>query len=80
MARSLTSGALVTLLSLGALCVAAEPPGPTVDRAWARATPGAATTGAVYFRVQTTVDDRLVGRASPVARKAELICMSKRTA
>jgi copper(I)-binding protein len=71
-ARSLTSIALAMLLSLGALRVAAEQNGPTVDRAWARATPGAATTGAVYFRVQTAVDDRLVGLASPVAGKAEL--------
>ena len=46
--------------------------GPTIDRAWARATPGSATTGAVYFRIESPIDDRLIGVASPVARKAEL--------
>ncbi len=46
--------------------------GPTIDRAWARATPGSATTGAVYFRIESTIDDRLIGVSSPVARKAEL--------
>jgi copper(I)-binding protein len=61
------------LLSLPALSAGATAEsGPTIDRAWARATPGLATTGAVYFRVESTIDDRLIGVASPVARKAEL--------
>ena len=46
--------------------------GPQVDRAWARATPGAATTGAVYFRISSPTDDRLTGLATPVAARAEL--------
>jgi periplasmic copper chaperone A len=46
--------------------------GPRIDRAWARATPGAATTGAVYFRIESPTDDRLIGLATPVAGKAEL--------
>jgi periplasmic copper chaperone A len=46
--------------------------GPKVDHAWARATPGAARTGAVYFRIESPTDDRLIGLTSPVAAKAEL--------
>jgi periplasmic copper chaperone A len=51
---------------------AAEEGGPKIDRAWARATPGAAKTGAAYFRIRSPADDRLLGLASPVADKAEL--------
>jgi copper(I)-binding protein len=51
---------------------AAEPLGPRIDRAWARATPGSARTGAAYFSIKSPIDDRLIGLASPVARKAEL--------
>jgi periplasmic copper chaperone A len=51
---------------------AADNNGPTIDRAWARATPGAATTGAVYFQIESPIADRLTGITSPVARKAEL--------
>jgi protein SCO1 len=46
--------------------------GPSVDRAWARATPGLATTGAAYLSITSPADDRLVGMASPVARSVEL--------
>src|ERR1700730_16715049 len=63
----------VAFLSLAALSAgAANNDGPTIDRAWARATPGAATTGAVYFQIESPVADRLIGVTSPVARKAEL--------
>jgi copper(I)-binding protein len=46
--------------------------GPRIDHAWARATPGAATTGAIYFRIQSPTTDRLIGLQTPVAAKAEL--------
>ena len=65
-----TAAVLIPLATMGAGSAANS--GPTVDRAWARATPGAATTGAVYFRVESPTDDRLIGLASPVAGKAEL--------
>jgi copper(I)-binding protein len=69
----LTTFAAAVLLPLATMGAgSADNGGPTVDRAWARATPGAATTGAVYFRVESPIDDRLVGLASPVAGKAEL--------
>jgi copper(I)-binding protein len=69
----LTTFAAAVLLPLATMGAGnADTSGPTVDRAWARATPGAATTGAVYFRVESPIDDRLVGLASPVAGKAEL--------
>ena len=66
----IVSAALLPLGAVGA--GAADNGGPTIDRAWARATPGSATTGAVYFRIELPIDDRLIGVASPVARKAEL--------
>jgi copper(I)-binding protein len=65
-----TAAVMLPLATMGA--AGADTAGPTVDQAWARATPGAATTGAVYFRVESPTDDRLVGLASPVAGKAEL--------
>ncbi len=65
--------AAALLLPLAAMnAAAAEESGPKVDRAWARATPGAARTGAAYFRIKSPIDDRLIGLASPVAGKAEL--------
>jgi hypothetical protein len=66
----IVSIAFLLLATIGA--GAADNGGPTIDRAWARATPGAATTGAVYFQIESPIDDRLIGVASPVARKAEL--------
>ncbi len=69
----LTVFAAAVLLPLAAMSAAlAQQSGPTIDRAWARATPGAAKTGAAYFRVVSPADDRLIRLASPVARKAEL--------
>lgn len=65
--------AAALLLPLAAMnAAAAEESGPKVDRAWVRATPGAARTGAAYFRIKSPIDDRLIGLASPVAGKAEL--------
>ena len=59
---------MLALVTVGA----AEPDVPRIDRAWARATPGSATVGAAYFRVESPLDDRLIGLSSPVAGKAEL--------
>ena len=50
----------------------ADEGGPRIDRAWARATPGSATVSAAYLRIESPVDDRLIGLSSPVAGKAEL--------
>ncbi len=69
----LTVIAAAVLLPLATVSTAgAEEGGPRIDHAWARATPGAATTGAAYFRIESPMDDRLIGLASPVAGKAEL--------
>lgn len=71
--RRLALGAAVALpLFSAATAVAGQEENPMVDRAWARATPGAATVGAAYFRIQSATDDRLVGIFSPVAGKTEL--------
>src|ERR1700722_10546176 len=73
MLRLTTIAAAVLLLSCATMRagVAADD-GPTIDHAWARATPGAARTGAVYFTIESPIDDRLIRLASPVAGKAEL--------
>ncbi len=68
----IVTAALLPLAATGAGAGAGDNGGPTIDRAWARATPGSATTGAVYFRIESPIDDRLIGVASPVARKSEL--------
>ncbi len=65
----LAAAMLVSFIGTGA---AAATGGPTIDQAWARATPGSAKTGAAYFSIESPIDDRLVGLASPVAGKAEL--------
>ena len=46
----------------------------TVDHAWARATPGAATIGAVYFGIAnpTGSADRVIAISSPIAERAEI--------
>jgi copper(I)-binding protein len=57
--------AAAVLLPLATVSVAAaEEGGPKIDRAWARATPGAAKTGAVYFSIKSSIDDRLIGGAT----------------
>jgi protein SCO1/2 len=56
----------------GVAASAADEPALKVDRAWARATPGSATTSAAYLRIESPVDDRLIAITTPVARKAEL--------
>jgi copper(I)-binding protein len=50
----------------------------TVEKAWARATPGAITTGGAYMTLvdHGTSPDRLVAVSTPVAGKAELHVMS----
>jgi copper(I)-binding protein len=55
----------------------AQDGGIQIDQAWARATPGAATTGAVYvtLRNQGNTPDTLVAASTPVADKAELHLM-----
>ena len=47
--------------------------GIAVSNAWARASAGAATTGAAYFTITDNASaDRLIGASTPVAGKAEL--------
>lgn len=69
----LTMIAAAVFLALATTCAGAtEEHEPKIDRAWARATPGSARTSAAYLRIESPVDDRLIGLATPVARKAEL--------
>jgi copper(I)-binding protein len=71
---------MTRLLAFGfALLIAAFAPAAmaadiVVETAWARATPGNAPTGAVYFRVvnRGIAPDRLVAVTTPVAERAEI--------
>lgn len=73
MTRSLCAIAVLLTWLLGASALADES-GIHLTQAWARATPGAATTGAVYLTVSNsgTVADTLTAMATPAAEKAEL--------
>ena len=50
----------------------AQPANVAVTEAWARATPGTASTGVVYATVTASQADRLTGASTPVAGMAEL--------
>jgi periplasmic copper chaperone A len=47
-----------------------------ITNAWARATPGGATTGAAYLTIVSPAADRLVAASSPVAKSAQLHTMT----
>jgi copper(I)-binding protein len=80
MSRAL--GALVLPVALGALVLGAcgsddestDAAGVTVSDAWARATAGQATMGAVYFTIESDTADALIGAEVPseVAGSAEI--------
>jgi periplasmic copper chaperone A len=44
--------------------------------AWARATPGGATTGAAYLTIVSPIADRLVAASSPIAESVQVHTMS----
>ncbi len=54
----------------------AQPANLEVKDAWARATPGQATTGVAYLTIVSPTADRLTAISSPAAKKAELHTMS----
>ena len=54
----------------------AQPAGPEVSNAWARATPPGAKDGVAYLTIESPTADRLVSASTPVAKKAELHTMS----
>ena len=71
------------VLAIALLCLLVHPgraqpaaggqQGIAVSNAWARASAGAATTGAAYFTITDNASaDRLIGVSTPVAGKAEL--------
>lgn len=63
---------IAVALTLAPLAAHPEEAGPRVEKAWARATPGSATTGAAYLTIEASRPDRLVGVSTPVAGRAEL--------
>jgi hypothetical protein len=64
---------LSTVMSRGNAQLPGNQQGITVSNAWARASAGAATTGAAYFSItDSAAADRLIGVSTPVAGKADL--------
>lgn len=65
---------LMSATTLGASAQQSATSGIDVQRAWARATPGAVKTGVAYLSIVNRGDapDRLIGMSSPVAAKAEV--------
>ena len=64
--------AIALLLPLATMSAAGAGDPPKIELAWARATPGGARTGALYFRVESATDDKLLGLYSPVAEETAL--------
>jgi hypothetical protein len=74
MLRSLVIASLLFALWLSPTLAQSGAAPITVERAWARATPGNVTTGGAYMTLvdHGATSDRLVGVSTPVAGKAEL--------
>jgi periplasmic copper chaperone A len=64
------------LLALLAPATSAQTGGVEIRNAWARATPRAAQTAAVYATITAAADDRLTGASTPAAKQAQLHTMS----
>jgi copper(I)-binding protein len=60
------------LLTVGFAAGTAAAAPPAVEGAWARATPPAAKTGAVYLTLIADSADRLLAAASPAAREVQI--------
>lgn len=71
-----TIAALLTLIAAGGAALA-EDSGIRIDQVWARATPGAARTAAIYLTVTNvgTTPDTLTAASTPTADKSELHVM-----
>ena len=72
---SLTAALLASVLSISPAFATDPVSGAiSVTHAWARATPGGVTNGAVYFEIETGpgVTDRLIGVETPAAARAEI--------
>ena len=54
----------------------AQPAGPEISNAWARATPPGAKDGVAYLTIESPTADRLVSASTPVAKQAQLHTMS----
>jgi periplasmic copper chaperone A len=73
---SLRLFAIATTLAATVAAALAQTGQVEITNAWARATPGGATTGAAYLTIVSPVADRLVGASSPVAKSAQLHTMT----
>ncbi|MDT7951558.1 MAG: copper chaperone PCu(A)C [Acetobacteraceae bacterium] len=69
---------LVAAMAAGPIVAIAQAPAPQVQasNAWSRATPGGASTGAVYLTLSSPAGDTLTGVSSPLAKSASVHEMS----
>ena len=71
--KFVTTTCLSTALGIASLFPAqAQSPQTQVTNAWSRATPGGASTGAVYLTLDSPAGDTLTGVSSPVAQAASV--------
>ena len=75
-ARLAAFGAACLLVVVAAGSAAAQSSDLEVKDVWARATPGAAQTAAVYATLLSAAGDRLTGASTPAAAQADLHMMS----
>jgi copper(I)-binding protein len=71
--KMLALGAAIILIPVGAM---AQGGSVQITKAWARATPGGAQTGAAYVTLEAPAGDKLTGASTPAAQKAEIHTMS----
>lgn len=69
---------LVAAMASAPIVVSAQAPAPQVQasNAWSRATPGGASTGAVYLTLSSSAGDTLTGASSPAAKTTSVHEMS----
>ena len=72
--KSIHTAFLIAAMAAAPVMASAQAPAPQVQasNAWSRATPGGASTGAVYLTLSSPAGDTLTGASSPVAKTASV--------
>jgi copper(I)-binding protein len=76
LSRLLAPAACIAFALCTPVGTAAQTGSVEIKNAWARATPGGATTAAVYLTIVSATLDRLIGVSTAVAQQAELHSMT----
>ncbi len=72
MTRTSVQALLLTALLAAPLAAVAQPAPVSVEQAWARATPGQSSVGALYLTLRAAAADRLASLSTPVSGMAML--------